>query len=87
MESEHISVNDVFDALFSPFNHKNRFKVFADYEAYVKCQEKVSQLYMVSSWLRLTNDASLLLFIKILVSFSKQHGPTNQSKKGSEAAM
>lgn len=61
----------LFDALFFPFNHKNRFKVFADYEAYVKCQEKVSQLYMVSSWLRLTNDASLLPFIKILVSFSK----------------
>lgn len=43
----------LFDALFFPFNHKNRFKVFADYEAYVKCQEKVSQLYMVSSRLRL----------------------------------
>ncbi|XP_027563459.1 glycogen phosphorylase, muscle form-like [Neopelma chrysocephalum] len=25
-------------------NH-DRFKVFADYEAYVKCQEKVSALY------------------------------------------
>uniref|UniRef100_A0ABM5FC60 Alpha-1,4 glucan phosphorylase n=1 Tax=Pogona vitticeps TaxID=103695 RepID=A0ABM5FC60_9SAUR len=33
---------DVINMLF--FN--DRFKVFADYEAYVKCQEKVSQLYM-----------------------------------------
>nr|XP_020666951.1 glycogen phosphorylase, liver form [Pogona vitticeps]XP_020666952.1 glycogen phosphorylase, liver form [Pogona vitticeps]XP_020666953.1 glycogen phosphorylase, liver form [Pogona vitticeps] len=35
---------DVINMLF--FN--DRFKVFADYEAYVKCQEKVSQLYMNS---------------------------------------
>lgn len=26
-----------------------RFKVFADYEAYVKCQEKVSALYKVGT--------------------------------------
>lgn len=32
---------DVTDMLF----HHDRFKVFADYDAYVKCQEKVSQLY------------------------------------------
>ncbi|MBN3326263.1 PYGL protein, partial [Atractosteus spatula] len=33
--------NDVINMLF---NH-DRFKVFADYEAYVKCQERVSKLY------------------------------------------
>ncbi|PIO12083.1 hypothetical protein AB205_0160260, partial [Aquarana catesbeiana] len=30
------------------FNH-DRFKVFADYEAYVKSQERVSALYKVSN--------------------------------------
>ncbi|KAK7835928.1 hypothetical protein U0070_004019 [Myodes glareolus] len=33
---------DIVNMLF----YHDRFKVFADYEAYVKCQEKVSQLYM-----------------------------------------
>ena len=33
---------DITNMLF----YHDRFKVFADYEAYVKCQEKVSQLYM-----------------------------------------
>lgn len=33
----------------SPFPCCCRFKVFADYEAYVKCQEKVSELYLVSA--------------------------------------
>ncbi len=27
----------------------HRFKVFADYEDYIKCQEKVSALYKVSA--------------------------------------
>ncbi|KAF2976995.1 hypothetical protein EK904_004800 [Melospiza melodia maxima] len=35
--------NDVVNMLF----HHDRFKVFADYEAYVKCQEKVSELYLI----------------------------------------
>lgn len=35
-----------------------RFKVFADYEAYIKCQEKVSALYKVSVWAR-GNQAEL----------------------------
>ncbi|XP_060117142.1 glycogen phosphorylase, liver form [Heteronotia binoei] len=35
---------DVIDMLF----YHDRFKVFADYEAYVRCQENVSQLYMNS---------------------------------------
>uniref|UniRef100_A0ACB8G5W5 Uncharacterized protein n=1 Tax=Sphaerodactylus townsendi TaxID=933632 RepID=A0ACB8G5W5_9SAUR len=35
---------DVVDMLF----HHDRFKVFADYEAYVRCQDSVSQLYMNS---------------------------------------
>lgn len=45
--------------------------MFADYEAYVKCQEKVSQLYMVSILLRLTKETSLLWLIKIFLSFYK----------------
>uniref|UniRef100_F7E1Q0 Alpha-1,4 glucan phosphorylase n=1 Tax=Xenopus tropicalis TaxID=8364 RepID=F7E1Q0_XENTR len=36
---------DLFkDVVNMLFNH-DRFKVFADYEAYIKCQEKVSELY------------------------------------------
>lgn len=27
--------------------HHDRFKVFADYEEYIKCQDKVSELYKV----------------------------------------
>lgn len=37
---------DLFKDLVNMLFHHDRFKVFADYEAYVKCQEKVSQLYM-----------------------------------------
>ncbi|NXE51652.1 PYGL protein, partial [Casuarius casuarius] len=41
---------DVVNMLF----HHDRFKVFADYEAYVKCQEKVSELYMnAKEWTRM----------------------------------
>lgn len=36
-------------ALDSSFLCCYRFKVFADYESYVKCQEKVSELYLVSA--------------------------------------
>lgn len=39
-----------FSSNLTHTQNKHRFKVFADYEAYVKCQEKVSQLYMVSMW-------------------------------------
>ncbi|XP_062433735.1 glycogen phosphorylase, liver form [Rhea pennata] len=40
---------DVVNMLF----HHDRFKVFADYEAYVKCQEKVSELYVdAKEWTR-----------------------------------
>ncbi|KAM5163366.1 glycogen phosphorylase, brain form [Mantella aurantiaca] len=51
-------INQIRDGRFSPtepdlfkdivnmlMNH-DRFKVFADYETYIKCQEKVDQLYM-----------------------------------------
>ncbi|KFQ38268.1 Glycogen phosphorylase, liver form [Mesitornis unicolor] len=42
--------NDVVNMLF----HHDRFKVFADYEAYIKCQEKVSELYMNSkAWTKM----------------------------------
>ncbi|XP_042845619.1 glycogen phosphorylase, liver form isoform X5 [Panthera tigris] len=37
---------DLFKDLINMLFYNDRFKVFADYEAYVKCQEKVSQLYM-----------------------------------------
>ncbi|KAF5925869.1 hypothetical protein HPG69_002320 [Diceros bicornis minor] len=37
---------DLFKDLVNMLFYHDRFKVFADYEAYVKCQEKVSQLYM-----------------------------------------
>uniref|UniRef100_A0A8D2J2P1 Alpha-1,4 glucan phosphorylase n=2 Tax=Varanus komodoensis TaxID=61221 RepID=A0A8D2J2P1_VARKO len=39
---------DLFRDLVNMLFHHDRFKVFADYEAYVKCQESVSQLYMNS---------------------------------------
>ncbi|XP_033017800.1 glycogen phosphorylase, liver form [Lacerta agilis] len=37
---------DLFKDLVNMLFHHDRFKVFADYEAYVKCQDNVSQLYM-----------------------------------------
>nr|XP_006116366.2 glycogen phosphorylase, liver form isoform X2 [Pelodiscus sinensis] len=37
---------DLFKDLSNMLFHHDRFKVFADYEAYVKCQDKVSQLFM-----------------------------------------
>uniref|UniRef100_A0A452SYA4 Alpha-1,4 glucan phosphorylase n=1 Tax=Ursus maritimus TaxID=29073 RepID=A0A452SYA4_URSMA len=37
---------DLFKDLVNMLFYYDRFKVFADYEAYVKCQERVSQLYM-----------------------------------------
>ncbi|CAH2328880.1 glycogen phosphorylase, liver form [Pelobates cultripes] len=36
---------DQFKDLVNMLFYHDRFKVFADYEAYVKCQEKVSELY------------------------------------------
>ncbi|XP_075568210.1 glycogen phosphorylase, liver form [Pelecanus crispus] len=36
---------DLFKDVVNMLFHHDRFKVFADYEAYVKCQEKVSELY------------------------------------------
>uniref|UniRef100_A0A8C3KRX2 Alpha-1,4 glucan phosphorylase n=1 Tax=Calidris pygmaea TaxID=425635 RepID=A0A8C3KRX2_9CHAR len=40
---------DLFKDVVNMLFHHDRFKVFADYEAYVKCQEKVSELYLVST--------------------------------------
>ncbi|XP_077138972.1 glycogen phosphorylase, brain form isoform X2 [Ranitomeya variabilis] len=37
---------DLFKDVVNMLMHHDRFKVFADYEAYIKCQEKVDQLYM-----------------------------------------
>uniref|UniRef100_A0A8C0IDE5 Alpha-1,4 glucan phosphorylase n=1 Tax=Bubo bubo TaxID=30461 RepID=A0A8C0IDE5_BUBBB len=37
---------DLFKDVVNMLFHHDRFKVFADYEAYVKCQEKVSELYL-----------------------------------------
>uniref|UniRef100_A0A8C7S069 Alpha-1,4 glucan phosphorylase n=1 Tax=Oncorhynchus mykiss TaxID=8022 RepID=A0A8C7S069_ONCMY len=36
---------DLFKELVDLLMHHDRFKVFADYEAYIKCQDKVNQLY------------------------------------------
>uniref|UniRef100_A0A8C4HS23 Alpha-1,4 glucan phosphorylase n=1 Tax=Dicentrarchus labrax TaxID=13489 RepID=A0A8C4HS23_DICLA len=36
---------DLFKDLVNMLMHHDRFKVFADYEDYIKCQEKVSALY------------------------------------------
>ncbi|XP_052393290.1 glycogen phosphorylase, muscle form-like [Carassius gibelio] len=37
---------DLFKDIVSMLMHNDRYKVFADYEDYIKCQEKVSALYM-----------------------------------------
>ncbi|XP_044520683.1 glycogen phosphorylase, liver form isoform X3 [Gracilinanus agilis] len=39
---------DLFKDIINMLFYHDRFKVFADYESYVRCQEKVSQLYMNS---------------------------------------
>lgn len=39
---------DLFKDVVNVLLNHDRFLVFADYEAYIQCQEKVSQLYMVS---------------------------------------
>lgn len=39
---------DMFKDVVNVLLNHDRFFVFADYEAYIKCQEKVSQLYNVS---------------------------------------
>uniref|UniRef100_A0A4X2KP46 Alpha-1,4 glucan phosphorylase n=1 Tax=Vombatus ursinus TaxID=29139 RepID=A0A4X2KP46_VOMUR len=45
---------DLFKDIINMLFCHDRFKVFADYESYVKCQEKVSQLYMNSKeWTRM----------------------------------
>uniref|UniRef100_A0A3Q2Y7F1 Alpha-1,4 glucan phosphorylase n=1 Tax=Hippocampus comes TaxID=109280 RepID=A0A3Q2Y7F1_HIPCM len=36
---------DLFQDLVNMLMHHDRFKVFADYEDYIKCQERVSALY------------------------------------------
>uniref|UniRef100_A0A8B9ST52 Alpha-1,4 glucan phosphorylase n=1 Tax=Anas platyrhynchos TaxID=8839 RepID=A0A8B9ST52_ANAPL len=43
---DQISSGDVVNMLM----HHDRFKVFADYEAYIKCQGQVDQLFMVRAW-------------------------------------
>ncbi|XP_017695110.1 PREDICTED: glycogen phosphorylase, muscle form [Lepidothrix coronata] len=40
---------DLFRDIVNMLMNHDRFKVFADYEAYVKCQEKVSALYKVGT--------------------------------------
>uniref|UniRef100_A0A8C3KU38 Alpha-1,4 glucan phosphorylase n=1 Tax=Calidris pygmaea TaxID=425635 RepID=A0A8C3KU38_9CHAR len=45
---------DLFKDVVNMLFHHDRFKVFADYEAYVKCQEKVSELYLNSkAWTKM----------------------------------
>lgn len=38
---------DLFKDIVNMLMHHDRFKVFADYEEYIKCQDKVSELYKV----------------------------------------
>lgn len=69
-----------FSSNLTHTKNEHRFKVFADYEAYVKCQEKVSQLYMVSMWWVLNG---LLWFIGyFLFVNSKEQSPIDQSNLG-----
>ncbi|KFM02078.1 Glycogen phosphorylase, liver form, partial [Aptenodytes forsteri] len=45
---------DLFKDVVNMLFHHDRFKLFADYEAYVKCQEKVSELYLNSkAWTKM----------------------------------
>ncbi|XP_074146892.1 glycogen phosphorylase, liver form isoform X2 [Sminthopsis crassicaudata] len=45
---------DLFKDIINMLFYHDRFKVFADYESYVKCQEKVSQLYMnLKEWTKM----------------------------------
>ncbi|NXQ90759.1 PYGL protein, partial [Nyctibius grandis] len=45
---------DLFKDVVNMLFHHDRFKVFADYEAYVRCQEKVSELYLNSkAWTKM----------------------------------
>ncbi|NXV81912.1 PYGL protein, partial [Atlantisia rogersi] len=45
---------DLFKDVLNMLFHHDRFKVFADYEAYVKCQEKVSELYLnTKAWTKM----------------------------------
>ncbi|XP_057257105.1 LOW QUALITY PROTEIN: glycogen phosphorylase, liver form-like [Pezoporus wallicus] len=45
---------DLFSDVVNMLFHHDRFKVFADYEAYVRCQEKVSELYLNSkAWTKM----------------------------------
>ncbi|NXW47697.1 PYGL protein, partial [Nyctiprogne leucopyga] len=45
---------DLFKDVVNMLFYHDRFKVFADYEAYVKCQEKVSELYLNSkAWTKM----------------------------------
>ncbi|XP_050753731.1 glycogen phosphorylase, liver form isoform X2 [Gymnogyps californianus] len=45
---------DLFKDVVNMLFHHDRFKVFADYEAYVKCQEKVSELYLnAKAWTKM----------------------------------
>ncbi|XP_072720923.1 glycogen phosphorylase, liver form [Ciconia boyciana] len=45
---------DLFKDVVNMLFYHDRFKVFADYEAYVKCQERVSELYLNSkAWTKM----------------------------------
>ncbi|NXF41324.1 PYGL protein, partial [Nyctibius bracteatus] len=45
---------DLFKDVVNMLFYHDRFKVFADYEAYVRCQEKVSELYLNSkAWTKM----------------------------------
>lgn len=41
----------------------DRFKVFADYEDYMKCQEKVNALYKVCSFIHNGSEGCLMILL------------------------
>jgi len=52
---------DLFKDVVNVLLNHDRFLVFADYDAYIKCQEKVSELYMVSQSIDKCQSGHLLI--------------------------
>uniref|UniRef100_A0A4W6D1X9 Alpha-1,4 glucan phosphorylase n=1 Tax=Lates calcarifer TaxID=8187 RepID=A0A4W6D1X9_LATCA len=51
---------DLFKEIVNMLMHHDRFKVFADYEDYIKCQEKVNALYKVWSLIKNSLERCLI---------------------------
>lgn len=67
---------DLFKDVVNVLLNHDRFFVFADYEAYIKCQDKVSALYMVRLFYRLSP-----LYMTNLILRLKQQKPQEWAKK------